>query len=196
MNPVPYKQQSICPFALNDKEGCKQPLVSKGSPAKSFRTILVGIKSPGPMPSFLNAVYDITLTAAPPSTNILVNGFPLTYPLKYSGLMCRFLAGLSKVPCLANTSCAISPNCSASSMFGDTSSYTIWLAGAMNSFGKKHTMHVGAERPDPSGLSFGRHTCFLSIPACFNSWFLKRWTPVFWLLLKPGGHHCPFHQTY
>jgi hypothetical protein len=41
------------------------------------------------------------LTAAPPSTNILVNGFPLTYPLKYSGLMCRFLAGLSKVACLA-----------------------------------------------------------------------------------------------
>jgi hypothetical protein len=30
------------------------------------------------MPSFLNAVYDITLTAAPPSTNILVNGLPLT----------------------------------------------------------------------------------------------------------------------
>jgi hypothetical protein len=29
------------------------------------------------MPSFLNVVYGITLTAAPPSTNILVNGFPL-----------------------------------------------------------------------------------------------------------------------
>jgi hypothetical protein len=39
----------------------------------------------------------------------------------------------------------------------------------MNLFGKKHTMHVGAERPDPSGLSFGRHTCFLLIPTCFNS---------------------------
>jgi hypothetical protein len=34
----------------------------------------------------------------------------------------------------------------------------------MNSFGKKHTMHVGAERPDSSGLSFERHTCFLLIP--------------------------------
>jgi hypothetical protein len=68
-----------------------------------FRTILVGVKSPRPIPSFLNIVYGITLTAAPPSTNILVNGFPLTYPLKYNGLMCRFLAGLSKVACLANT---------------------------------------------------------------------------------------------
>jgi hypothetical protein len=77
------------------------------------------------MPSFLNVVYGITLTAAPPSTNILVNGFPLMYPLKYSGLMCRFLAGLSKVDCLANTHCAISPNCSASSMSGDASSCTI-----------------------------------------------------------------------
>jgi hypothetical protein len=35
-------------------------------------------------------------------------------------------------------------------------------------------MHAGAERPDASGLSFGRHTCFLCIPACFNSRFLKR----------------------
>jgi hypothetical protein len=34
----------------------------------------------------------------------------------------------------------------------------------MNSFSKKHTMHVGAERPDSPGLSFGRHTCFLLIP--------------------------------
>jgi hypothetical protein len=25
-------------------------------------------------------------------------------------------------------------------------------------------MHAGAERPDPSGLSFGRHTCFLLTP--------------------------------
>jgi hypothetical protein len=39
--------------------------------------------------------------------------------------MCRFLAGLSKVACLANTNCAINPNCSASSMSGDASSYTI-----------------------------------------------------------------------
>jgi hypothetical protein len=60
------------------------------------------------MPSFLKVVYGITLTAAPPSTNILVNGLPLMYPFKYSGLMCRFLAGLSKVACLASTSCAIS----------------------------------------------------------------------------------------
>jgi hypothetical protein len=51
----------------------------------------------------------------------------------------------------------------------DTSSCTTWLAGAMNSFGRKYTMHAGAERPDPSSLSFGRHTCFLLIPACFNS---------------------------
>jgi hypothetical protein len=79
------------------------------------------------------------------------------------------LAGLSKVACLANTSCAISPSYSSALMSGDASSCTTWLAGAMNSFGKKHTMHVGAERPDPSGLSFGRHTCFLLIPACFNS---------------------------
>jgi hypothetical protein len=57
---------------------------------------------------------------------------------------------------------------------GDASSCTTWLAGAINSFGKKYTMHAGAERPDPSGLSFGRHTYFLLIPACFNSWFLKR----------------------
>jgi hypothetical protein len=114
------------------------------------------------------------LTAAPPSTNILVNGLPLTYPFKYNGLMCQFLAGLSKVACLANTSCAINPpSCSSSLIYGDNSSYTTWLAGAMNSFGKKYTMHAGAERPDPSGLSFGRHTCFLLIPACFNSWFLK-----------------------
>jgi hypothetical protein len=41
--------------------------------------------------------------------NILVNGLPLTYPLKYNGLMCQFLASLSKVACLANTSCAINP---------------------------------------------------------------------------------------
>jgi hypothetical protein len=34
-------------------------------------------------------------------------------------------------------------------------------------------MHAGAERPDPSGLSFGHHTCFLLIPAYFNSWFLN-----------------------
>jgi hypothetical protein len=39
--------------------------------------------------------------------------------------MCRFLAGLSKVAWLANTNCAISPNCSASSVFGNASSYTI-----------------------------------------------------------------------
>jgi hypothetical protein len=109
------------------------------------------------------------LTAAPPSTNILVNGLPLTYPLKYSGLICRFLAGLSKVAYLANTSCAISPSCSSSLMSGDASSRKTWLAGAMESFGKKHTMHVGAKRPDPSGLSFGGHTCFLLIPTCFNS---------------------------
>jgi hypothetical protein len=57
---------------------------------------------------------------------------------------------------------------------GDVSSCTTWLAGAMNSFGKKYTMHAGAERPNPSSLSFGRHTCFLLIPACFSSWFLKR----------------------
>jgi hypothetical protein len=61
------------------------------------------------MPSFLKVVYGITLTAAPPSTNISVNGLPLTYPFKYNGLMCRFLAGLSKVACLDNTSCAINP---------------------------------------------------------------------------------------
>jgi hypothetical protein len=144
-------------------------LVSEGFPAKSFRIILVGVKSPGPMPSFLNVVYGITLTAAQPSTNILVNGLPLTYPLKYNGLICRFLVGLSKVACLANTSCSISLSCSSSLMSGDASSYTTWLARAINSFGKKHTMHVGAKRPDPSGLSFGRHTCFLLIPACFNS---------------------------
>jgi hypothetical protein len=42
------------------------------------------------MPSFLKVVYGITLTAAPTSTNILVNGLPLTYPLKYNGLKCRF----------------------------------------------------------------------------------------------------------
>jgi hypothetical protein len=65
------------------------------------------------------------LIVVPPSINILVNGFPLTYPLKYSGLMCRFLAGLSKVACVANTNYAISPNCSASSMSGNTSSCTI-----------------------------------------------------------------------
>jgi hypothetical protein len=89
--------------------------------------------------------------------------------------MCRFLAGLSKVACLANTSCAINPpSCSSSLISRDVSSYTTWLAGAMNSFGKKYTMHAGVERPDPSGLSFGRHTCFLWIPACFNSRFLKR----------------------
>jgi hypothetical protein len=41
-------------------------------------------------------------------------------------------------------------------------------------------------------LSFGRHTCLFLIPACFSSWFLKRCTLLFWLLLKPGGHHCPF----
>jgi hypothetical protein len=144
-------------------------LVSEGFPAKSFRIMLVGVKSPGPIPSFLNAVYGITLTVAPPSTNILVNGLPLTYPLKYSDLICQFLAGLSKVVCLANISCAISPSCSSSFMSSDASSYTTWLAGALNSFGKKHTMHVEAERPDPSGLLFGRHTCFLLIPACFNS---------------------------
>jgi hypothetical protein len=61
----------------------------------------------------------------------------------------------------------------------------------MNSFGKKHTMHVGAERPDPSGLSFGRHTCILLIPACFlipqalNSSLLAspqaRWAPLSFL---------------
>jgi hypothetical protein len=61
------------------------------------------------MPSFLKVVYGITFTAAPPLTNILVNGLPLTYPFKYNDLMCRFLAGLSKVACLANTSCAINP---------------------------------------------------------------------------------------
>jgi hypothetical protein len=123
-------------------------------------------------------------------------GLPLTYPLKYNDLMCRFLASLSKVACLANTSCAINPSCSSSLMSGDASYCTTWLAGAMNLFGKKYTMHVGAGRPDPSGLSFGRHTCFLSIPACFNSWFLKRGTLLFWLLLKPGGHHCPSCQMY
>jgi hypothetical protein len=48
----------------------------------------------------------------------------LTYLLKYSGLMCRFLAGLSKVACLANTSYAISPSCSSSLMSGDASSCT------------------------------------------------------------------------
>jgi hypothetical protein len=26
MDPVPSKQQAICPFALNDKEGCEQSL--------------------------------------------------------------------------------------------------------------------------------------------------------------------------
>jgi hypothetical protein len=41
---------------------CMQPLVSEGFPAKSFRIMLVGIKSPGPMPSFLKVVYGITLT--------------------------------------------------------------------------------------------------------------------------------------
>jgi hypothetical protein len=75
------------------------------------------------------------------------------------------LAGLSKIACLANTSCAINPSCSSSLTSGDASSYTTWLAGAMNSFGKRYTMHVGAERPDPSGLSFGRHICFLLIPS-------------------------------
>jgi hypothetical protein len=89
------------------------------------------------------------LTAAPPSTNILVNGLPLTYPLKYSGLMCQFLAGLSKMACLASTNCAIIPSVCSSSR--DASSYTTCLAGAMNSFGRKYTMHVGAERFDPSG---------------------------------------------
>jgi hypothetical protein len=44
----------------------------------------------------------------------------------------------------------------------------------MNSFGRKYTMHVGAERLDPSGWSFGRHTYFLWIPACLSSRFLKR----------------------
>jgi hypothetical protein len=47
---------------------------------------------------------------------------------------------------------------------GDISSCTTWLAGAMKSFGRKYTMHARAERPDPSGLPFGRHTCFLLIP--------------------------------
>jgi hypothetical protein len=43
---------------------------------------------------------------------------------------------------------------------GDTFSCTTWLAGAMNSFVRKYTMHAGAERPDPSGLSFGRIPVF------------------------------------
>jgi hypothetical protein len=58
-------------------------------------------------------------------------------------------------------------------IYGHASSCTTWLAGAMNSFGKRYTIHVGAERPDQLGLSFVRHTCFLLTPACFNSWFLK-----------------------
>jgi hypothetical protein len=28
MDPIPSKQQAICPFAFNDKEGCKQSLRS------------------------------------------------------------------------------------------------------------------------------------------------------------------------
>jgi hypothetical protein len=79
---------------------------------------------------------------------------------------------------------------------GDASSCITWLAGAMNSFDRKYTMHAGAERPGPSGLCFGRHTCFFWIPACFNSRFLKRWTLLFWLFLKLGGHHCPSCQMY
>jgi hypothetical protein len=70
-------------------------------------------------------------------------------------------------------------------MSADASSCTIWLAGAMNSFGKKHTMHVGVERPDPSGLSFGRHTCFLLIPRALNPSLLAspqaRWAPLSFL---------------
>jgi hypothetical protein len=42
-------------------------------------------------------------------------------------------------------------------MSGDVSSYTTWSVGAMNSFGKKYTMHVGAERPDPSGIFWPPH---------------------------------------
>jgi hypothetical protein len=41
-------------------------------------------------------VYGITLTAASPSANILVNGLPLTYPFKYNGLVSipgRFVEG-------------------------------------------------------------------------------------------------------
>jgi hypothetical protein len=55
----------------------------------------------------------------------------------------------------------------------------------MNSFGKKHTMHVGAERPDPLGLSFGRYTCFLLIPQALNSSLLASsqamWAPFSFL---------------
>src|SRR6187455_495012 len=98
-DPLPSITKKVVSKILDPiiKSTCTHPLVSEGFPAKSFRTMLVGDKSPGPMPSFLNVVYGITLTAAPPSTNILVNGFPLTNPLKYSGFMCRFLAGLSKM---------------------------------------------------------------------------------------------------
>jgi flagellar biosynthesis protein FliQ len=63
--------------------------------------------------------------------------------------------------CLANTSCAINPpSCSSSLISRDVSSYTTWLAGAMNSFGKKYTMHVGAERPDPSACLLGAALAF------------------------------------
>jgi hypothetical protein len=63
----------------------------------------------------------------------------------------------------------------------------------MNSFGKKHTMHVGAERPDSSGLSFWTPHLFpldsclfqLLIPQALNSSLLAspqtRWAPLSFL---------------
>jgi hypothetical protein len=119
---------------LDDKEGCEQclgpdhqihmgaPLGIRRIPGEIVQNYACRSQVARAHAKFSEVVYDITLTAAPPSTNILVNGLPLTYPFKYSGLMCRFLAGLSKMAYLASTSCAISPSSCSSSR--DASSCT------------------------------------------------------------------------
>uniref|UniRef100_A0A0A9EX15 Uncharacterized protein n=1 Tax=Arundo donax TaxID=35708 RepID=A0A0A9EX15_ARUDO len=75
--------------------------------------MLVLINSSVVFPSFRKVVIGMMLTAAPPSTNILLFGFSLTKPLMYNAFRCRCFdfSGFSNIACCgSNTNCAVIPS--------------------------------------------------------------------------------------
>src|SRR6185436_11340846 len=176
-------------------------IASDGCPLKSLSITLVLIRSAEDRPNQRSTEYDIRLTAAPVSTNILFTGLPLMRPFRYNPFRCLklFTMGFSKMIGRGpRSSCAIANSSG-------------W--GARNSDGSTNTMFTSADGLSSAFVCLGRHsflggrlsslrgrlTCstrsgraFLSTSRYFasaSSRLRKRCTLRFCERLSPSGHH-------
>src|SRR6185503_4100759 len=86
----------------------RTPFASDGCPLKSLSITLVLIRSTAERPNRRSTEYDIKLTAALVSTNILFTGLPSMRPLRYNPFRCLYLfsLGFSKmIGCGLRSSC-------------------------------------------------------------------------------------------